>query len=463
MAADIYLSPRKILEHLCLLEEKIPRFSSTPYHPTGSLLNSEEGLNCEVKAMLAHIGMGNYVPQCEFTQLQDNVAGCVEMGGKMNNLIRIRVDEKYRGKNRVILAILAHEICHKLIYMYGIDFPMMQIANEVYTDLCTLYVGFGELIINGYKTTINSANSTTPTTVILGYLQYDMYVDTYEIIRCIYGGYPYRGNTSNDIFLEEVIALFNSSDNKKSLIVESLKKKESEFSELQRNLLILKQILEKYYTCHSDDIKHYSDTVMSSGLFGKSPTQQNRIRVLKSLYDLEVGEKTTDNIKTYIKYVEKCITTLGTHCQFTEEEINYGIVKCPCCGHVSKNDIQCNNTSVILCHKCGIMFTKNTSKIEYEKWVHERTDMIREEQNNEKRKQEIQEQLTQLHSDKSILEHEMRKFSAYKISIEDQAVQKVQKVKSDLLQEGRLQMWNDMPHILKWLTKKYLYHKKKDS
>ena len=68
-----------------------------------------------------------------------------------------------------------------------------------------------------------------------------------------------------------------------------------------------------------------------------------------------------------------------------------------------------------------------------------------------------------MHSDKSILEHEMRKFSAYKISIEDQAVQKVQKVKSDLLQEGRLQMWNDMPLILKWLTKKYLYHKKKDS
>ena len=466
MAADIYLSPRKILEHLCVLEEKISRKSKVPYCPTGSPLNSETILNYEVKAMLSHIGMGNYVPICEFTSLQDNVAGCVEMGGETNNLIKIKVDEKYRGENDIILAILAHEICHKLIYIHGIDFPMMQIANEVYTDLCTLYIGFGELIVKGYKTTLNGSNSALSTTM-LGYLKYDMYIDTYEIVRCIYGGYSYLGNTQNDMLLNAVIALFNSSDNKKSLIVERLKNKQSIFSELHRDILILEQILEKYYTYNSNDIKHYNEIIVRSGLFDKSPTEQDRIKVLKSLYDLEVDKEITDNIRKSIKHIEKSITTLSSYCQFTEEQINYGIVKCPSCGHISKNDITSNNVSVILCHKCGVMFVNNATKIELNKWVQEKNDMLSEELNHEKRKQEIQAELTKLYSDKSILEHERREFSAYKISIEDQAEQKiqqrVQKIKSEILQEGRLQMWNDLPTILKWLTKKYLYQKKEKS
>ena len=267
--------------------------------------------------------------------------------------------------------------------------------------------------------------------------------------------------------MNAVIALFNSSDNKKSLIVERLKNKQSIFSELHRDILILEQILEKYYTYNSNDIKHYNEIIVRSGLFDKSPTEQDRIKVLKSLYDLEVDKEITDNIRKSIKHIEKSITTLSSYCQFTEEQINYGIVKCPSCGHISKNDITSNNVSVILCHKCGVMFVNNATKIELNKWVQEKNDMLSEELNHEKRKQEIQAELTKLYSDKSILEHERREFSAYKISIEDQAEQKiqqrVQKIKSEILQEGRLQMWNDLPTILKWLTKKYLYQKKEKS
>lgn len=459
MANEIYLSPRKILEHLCVLEDKIPRKFNTPYIPTGEILAGESALNLEAKKMLDYIGLGHYTPICKFTQLQEGTAGCIEMGGN-GYIANIKIDKQYQGNTTIILAILAHEVCHKLIFIHGIDFPNMQIVNEVYTDLCTLYIGFGDLIIKGYKTISNESQTTT--THMLGYLKYDMYIDAYEIVRCVYGGYKTMVNKGHsDILLQDTLEAFVSTENKKSLIIEKFKDKGRELSEFHRNLLILEQILKMCYTYDKSEVEHYNKIATSCGLFDTPPTTQNKIKVLKSLYDLDVEEDKPvyKKLKKTIKYLERSITTLGAYCSLCEDSINYEIVKCPNCGYVSKESFQNDNISLIRCHKCRVIFAKNSIKIDIVKLCRECNDFIRDEQEIKKSREDIKERQSQLYNEQTLLRQEKQEFSAYKISIEEQTEQKMQRRKLEIQQEGRVQMWNDMPPVLKWLTKKYVTKK----
>lgn len=456
MANEIYLSPRKILEHLCVLEEKVPRKFNTPYIPTGEILVGESALDLEAKKMLDYVGLGHYSPICRFTELEKGTAGCIEMGGS-GYVANIKIDKQYQGNTTIILAILAHEVCHKLIYLHGIDFPNMQIVNEVYTDLCTLYIGFGDLIIKGYKTI--SHESDTTTTHMLGYLKYDMYIDSYEIVKCVYGGYAFISNGHNDILLQECLEKYTQATDKKSLIIEKFKNKECKFAELHRDILILEQVLNRCYIHNRDDIKRYNDIAINSGLFDKLNTSQNKIKVLKSLYDLEVEQERKSMIESCIKSIERNFITLGAYCHNSDRDINYGVIKCPCCGYMAKENIKSENISIIKCHKCGVMFVKNSTEIDLCEWNQQSNDFISEEKKQKKQLDEIKEKQTKLYNDMILFNQEKHEFSSYKISIEEQAEQRVQKIKSEILQEGRLQMWNDMPAILKWLTKKYITKK----
>ena len=418
MAADIYLSPRKILEHLCLLEEKIPRKSNEPYVPTYATfcVDSEKRLNFEARQMLSHIGFGHYMPICEFTSLKEGTAGCVEMGGGSNYFVKIKIDEKYRDHSDAVLAILAHEICHKLIYYYGIDFPTMPIENEILTDLCTLYVGFGNLIIKGYNTTSYNYQDKVATTHILGYLEYQMYVDTYEIIRCVYGGYEPLKDVSVgciDIFLQDALKQFANTENKRSLIIDKLKEKEFDLSSLNRDMLVLEQLLNICYTGNKEIIQHYNDIANNSGLFIQSDGMQNKIKVLKSLYDLDVEEKEMANIKFVLKHIEGNIISLWNHYAIMSNDINWGIVKCPNCGYMAQNINKDNEVSLIRCYKCHVIFAHNSTPISIAKWNKGLNDFIDEQ--------------------------------------------------DYLLQKGEEDMWNSMPIVLRWLTKKYLSRKKKKS
>ena len=460
MAADIYLSPRKILEHLCLLEEKIPRKSNEPYVPTGEILVGESALDKEAAKMFAYVGLGQYIPKCKFAELQDGIAGCIEMG-RSGCFANISIDKRYQGNTTVILAVLAHEICHKLIYFYGIDFPMMQTANEVYTELCTIYVGFGDLIIKGYRTI--SHESDTTITHMLGYLKYDMYVDTYEILKSVYGGYSTNSNHYNDILLQDCLEKYTKATDKKSLIIEKFKNKESEIAELHRDILILEQVLNKCYIRNRDDIKRYNDIAISSRLFEKSNIAQNKIRVLKSLYDLEVEKEKRSNIKSCIKIIERSFITLGAYCRNSDRDINYGVVKCPSCGYISKENIKSGNISIIRCHKCGVMFVKNSTEIDLVQWNQQCNDFVSEEMRQEQQMDKIKEEQTKLYNDMMLFNQEKQEFSSYKISIEEQAVKKVQQRKDELKQEGRIQMVNELPIILRWLVKRHLSRKKKKS
>lgn len=64
--------------------------------------------------MMKFVGMENYLPQCKFVETSDGVGGYT-YAARTDNLLPITVSKEYIGNRAAILAILAHEICHKVI------------------------------------------------------------------------------------------------------------------------------------------------------------------------------------------------------------------------------------------------------------------------------------------------------------------------------------------------------------
>lgn len=82
----------------------------------------------------------SYVPQGE------RHAGKIHID--TGNEVFVEVDPQFRGKPEIVLYILSHELCHKLLYRRGIVIePLLE--NEILTDIATVFFGLGKLALNG--------------------------------------------------------------------------------------------------------------------------------------------------------------------------------------------------------------------------------------------------------------------------------------------------------------------------
>lgn len=111
----IYLSPRKILSYLKDLENKVPVINRYAYQATyQSDFKNNTDLEKEAKSILSYVGLTECVPTCRFDKTEDNVAGYTTNNYSIYN-IQITVNEKYKYNSTACRAILAHEICHKVV------------------------------------------------------------------------------------------------------------------------------------------------------------------------------------------------------------------------------------------------------------------------------------------------------------------------------------------------------------
>ncbi|NLA24606.1 MAG: hypothetical protein GX879_06530 [Bacteroidales bacterium] len=84
----------------------------------------------------------------------------------------------------MVLAILAHEICHKYLQINNLKlFP--DIENEILTDAATVYTGLGKLSLNGCEKTTSSSSTSgnvTITTQKVGYLNRLQFAFIYRLV-----------------------------------------------------------------------------------------------------------------------------------------------------------------------------------------------------------------------------------------------------------------------------------------
>lgn len=182
----IQLSEAEILRRFSNMEEKFPRREEKNYFPSLDFYlnyydDRENAIRQEANKMMEFAGLGKYRSNIKFKKL-DGAAGNISLNSDM--VAEITVDEEIAKNVDSLMATLAHEICHKVLYKHGIYFKeyLFKDENEVYADLATFYVGFGDLTMKGYKVGNNLA----------GYLSPDTYAMAYVLMTIINQGVDYN-------------------------------------------------------------------------------------------------------------------------------------------------------------------------------------------------------------------------------------------------------------------------------
>lgn len=249
-AQDIYLSPRQIISYLMEFEKKLLEPRNDYYTP---VLNrtpiTVSELNQEVKRMMYYVGLTSYVPKCNFCVLEVGTGGNTKCCNS-NIEVEINVSSKYQNNLEATLAVLAHEICHKYLYVHGLYNPI-EVINEIFTDLCTMYVGFGKIIINGYiterKTEVRTGRyvHTSVDTNYLGYFKFPIYRRTLNIIRLVL----WNENASevlvgeDDQLLQDTFKHWIGERDKKALSRNVLINSGKDVAELTKNYFLLERLL----------------------------------------------------------------------------------------------------------------------------------------------------------------------------------------------------------------------------
>lgn len=156
------LSEARIIEILCDLEKRLPKRDYSVYIPT-ALFNSGDSVSVQKEAslMMKHLGLNDYITLVTYEKTDENTGGYINLNHSKE--VFITINEESRNRKNQVLAIMAHEICHKFLYVNGIHFSPQQYGDliEWYTDLATIFVGFYHLTLNGCDVIDNSMNRDT--------------------------------------------------------------------------------------------------------------------------------------------------------------------------------------------------------------------------------------------------------------------------------------------------------------
>lgn len=97
MAQEIYLSPRKILDHLKDIERKIPKRTFSIYKPSDGLTsaNLEERLSLETTKMAEFAGLNGFQVDVKYEKLEENVGGNISLNNSSEKVIRINISDEF--------------------------------------------------------------------------------------------------------------------------------------------------------------------------------------------------------------------------------------------------------------------------------------------------------------------------------------------------------------------------------
>lgn len=354
MAQDVYLTPREVFRRLKIFEKQIPLRMFVEYQPLYVKNElTEQALTQEASAMILYAGLLGYKVQCRWSELSERTGGDFTVDADRN--VRINVSNQFRNNRAAVLATLAHEVCHAVMHHYRIAQDNRD-ENEYCTDLATIYMGFGQLIIRGYNTYSEGVNHQ------LGYLNYNIYTQTYNVInQARNNGIPLM-KVPDDMFLDETLTVWCASDHKKELL-------ERKFVDIEKNVtrlvndrrylvelvdMILKTpIIQHRLTFITEMYDEYSSL---DNVFTHYPIHAMSLLYECLLFDDEDGDKDNDTLllQKVSMVMERAIANI---CRLSPQ-INPGKIlprsECPHCGEVIVDEK--NSNAVRRCKKCHKSF-----------------------------------------------------------------------------------------------------------
>jgi hypothetical protein len=164
---------------ITILQKKLPGITCREYTPSphASEHYTLYDIQIEAASIARHLALVGYTPIITYEYLSD-AAGNINLNDLTE--IYINIDSSKRYKWIQVCCILAHELCHKFLYTHFIRYEGMK--NEMLTDCCAVYMGFGRYMINGCYQSYQEGNRTV--TSYIGYL--NQYQLNY-IHRTVYG------------------------------------------------------------------------------------------------------------------------------------------------------------------------------------------------------------------------------------------------------------------------------------
>ncbi len=460
----IDLTPRGILYNLKKIEQAVRHDNLEIYHPNfisqTSILNN--AILCEeAKAMLEFVGLRNYTTDVKFDLTPDGVAGNItSANNNAEKTVHIIVSIDYKNKWKSCLAILAHEICHKLLYVHGL-YELNTELNETLVDLSTIYVGFGNLILNGYTSEAQ--------TQIIGYLNLNNYKVAHHIVSVVYGKEKLTttGLSGVDFLIDDALEYWQNSKSEHELMKKCFIESEYQIAEIHRNLTLIEQIIK---LCKHDLIHEFAkyDNIFFKTLEEKDGQYRNKLTALSMLYEMVAKDsfpKHKEN--TFLKELNETLSNsiYGIIQQYQSKhaiELKYDF-ECPYCGTKMPNDGKIIDRNTILrCPKCGCHYYFFGEKINFSKRQRELKEM--REKRDETIEKMVTERLQVLRKNDDARVQKAKQDAKDAIDNAKKSIEiakaeanfKILDIRSNEQEAYKQKVRNRTPKILLWIINKYL-------
>ncbi|MGM9868171.1 MAG: hypothetical protein ACI30R_00905 [Sodaliphilus sp.] len=447
-----YLSPKEMIEVYKTLESGLPSRPFSIYQPSmiapinGAYTESQ--LIQEAVRMMEFMGLNGYGAEVKYEEMEGN-AGYILFPDRISEkMAHIRVSTKFKTSWVSMVAILAHEICHKLLPVYGLN-----TNDEEMVDLCTIYVGFGDVVLHGYFN-----NSFGEDVQQMGYLAPENYKVAAQLVNVVRGrmSLDEAGYEDEDVLMTDTLKIWLSYGGEREALKELFRLYEQQKAEVLRNVNLLEQCLSDIKMSQKVDFQRFNRRF---GSFLRGKEGNNAMHVVDLLYQKYLQNSESDSdlepvINPQLDAINSAINSLLFELNKVKNfDFNYKVV-CPECGQTSS---PINHDKLLKCPNpsCGFYFfhkgepwnatvhhrRANQKRLEE---AAERNELIAKRVNEETRKanQRVDDTLT-----------DARQRIAY---AQQKAKKEVEDIRQNEINRYRETVKRRTPALLRWLLKKYL-------
>lgn len=365
----IDLNVQDIISYLALIEKFIGRKPKFPKYITSGNFTPNDIISVqrEASAMMKFVGLDNYTSVISFEKQNTGIAGSINLNNDKEVFIDISSDLRTspNSKERV-LAVMAHEICHKLLFVKGLFIPDTSM-NEFCTDLATVYVGFGLLTINGcYVERTWTEDKINPDflqskieytqSFQTGYLTPKSYILAYIIVTRSYGIQDSElGITANTKKLQESLnaakaEAINFNYYTKDVIRQNFIKQSEVVSGVTRDIIILRSLLAEIEKAISEDYLHLDELYNHLIITGLDSHPIAALYAMRFDHIKAHHNRTHRNLKSLIHRLIR-----DNQSTIQQNEDLFKFVTCPFCGRKSSVPLKELDKSIRKC-QCGRIF-----------------------------------------------------------------------------------------------------------
>ena len=139
------------------------------------------------KQIAEFIGLKGITPIINLSDLQQGTGGKIDLSDSNSKDIYIEIDRELINSPDSIHCILSHELAHKWLQLLSLE-ASDTYKNEIRTEIATVIVGLGKLMLNGCRSTIRQrfitpdGTQTQSNTHLLGYLSLEEFAYIYSIV-----------------------------------------------------------------------------------------------------------------------------------------------------------------------------------------------------------------------------------------------------------------------------------------